>query len=77
MARVPEVFEECRAEFVEVFGRDSGGAIQCYETDDADNQVSADTFFSALVPGQTLVEAQWQGNVADASVPARELEIED
>ena len=41
MARVPEVFEECRAEFGQVFGRDQGGAIQCYETEDAETVLVA------------------------------------
>jgi pyruvate/2-oxoacid:ferredoxin oxidoreductase alpha subunit len=36
MERVPEVFEECRAEFGHVFGRDSARAIQSYEVEDAD-----------------------------------------
>ncbi|MFQ5349381.1 MAG: pyruvate ferredoxin oxidoreductase [Thermoanaerobaculia bacterium] len=41
MARVPEVLEECRAEFGEVVGRDSGGAIQCYEMEDAETVLVA------------------------------------
>ena len=36
MARVPEVFEECREEFGHVFGRDLGAAIQTYEVEDAE-----------------------------------------
>jgi pyruvate/2-oxoacid:ferredoxin oxidoreductase alpha subunit len=36
MGRVPGVFEECRAEFKEIFGRDPGGAIETFETDDAE-----------------------------------------
>jgi pyruvate/2-oxoacid:ferredoxin oxidoreductase alpha subunit len=37
MARVPDVFEECRRDFIDVFGRDPGGVIQCFETDDAES----------------------------------------
>lgn len=36
MTRVPAVFEECRQAFVDVFGRDPGGAVQTYETEDAE-----------------------------------------
>lgn len=36
MGRVPAVFEECRQAFSEVFGRDVEGAIETYETDDAE-----------------------------------------
>jgi pyruvate/2-oxoacid:ferredoxin oxidoreductase alpha subunit len=36
MLRVPAVFEEARAEFVEVFGRDPGGALQTLGTEDAE-----------------------------------------
>ena len=41
MARVPDVFEECRRDFIDVFGRDPGGAIQCFETDDAESIIVA------------------------------------
>ena len=41
MARVPDVFEECRREFIDAFGRDPGGAIQCFETDDAESIIIA------------------------------------
>ena len=41
MRRVPSVFEECRREFINVFGRDPGGAIQAFETDDAESIVIA------------------------------------
>ena len=34
--RVPEVYDECRAEFKKIFGRDVGGFIDPFETDDAD-----------------------------------------
>ncbi len=36
MARVPEVFEECREAFDSVFGRQVGGAVECFETEDAE-----------------------------------------
>jgi pyruvate/2-oxoacid:ferredoxin oxidoreductase alpha subunit len=36
MARVPEVFDECRQAFAEVFGRRVDGALEGYATDDAD-----------------------------------------
>lgn len=36
MQRVPGVFEECRSAFQDTFGRDPGGAIQTFETEDAD-----------------------------------------
>ena len=36
MERVPEVFDECRAEFREVFGREPGAALDTFEIEDAD-----------------------------------------
>ena len=36
MRRVPEVYEECRASFHDVFGRDPGGMIECFATEDAE-----------------------------------------
>ena len=36
MARVPAVYAECRAEFERVFGRDPGGPIETFQTEDAD-----------------------------------------
>ena len=45
-----------------------------YEINDSD--VSAEAFFQALVAGQSIVEAQWDGIVTDPSVPLRELELE-
>jgi pyruvate/2-oxoacid:ferredoxin oxidoreductase alpha subunit len=36
MARVPAVLEECRGEFEDLFGRDPGGAIEAFETEDAE-----------------------------------------
>ncbi len=36
MQRVPEVLEEHRAGFAQVFGRDVAGAVEAYRTDDAD-----------------------------------------
>ncbi len=41
MERVPQVYEECRAEFVEVFGRDPGGAMALTDTGDADTVLLA------------------------------------
>jgi pyruvate/2-oxoacid:ferredoxin oxidoreductase alpha subunit len=41
MKRVPTVFEECRGEFTEMFGRDPGGMIQLFETGDAETVVVA------------------------------------
>jgi len=34
--RVPEVYDECRAEFKKIFGRDVGGFVDPFETEDAD-----------------------------------------
>jgi pyruvate/2-oxoacid:ferredoxin oxidoreductase alpha subunit len=39
--RVPTVIEECRAAFREVFGRDPGGALSTFATDDADTVLLA------------------------------------
>jgi pyruvate/2-oxoacid:ferredoxin oxidoreductase alpha subunit len=36
MERVPALLDEFRAEFQKTFGRDPGGALETYETDDAD-----------------------------------------
>ena len=36
MERVPAVYEECRSAFREVFGRDPGGPVETYETEDAE-----------------------------------------
>jgi len=36
MRRIPDVFEECRYAFIETFGRDPGGAVQTFFTDDAE-----------------------------------------
>lgn len=36
MERVPAVLKECRAAFCEVFGRDPGGQIETYATEDAE-----------------------------------------
>lgn len=41
MLRVPEVYEEARAEFRDVFGRDPGGLIDTFETEDADTVLIA------------------------------------
>lgn len=36
MSRVPNVYQECRDEFTEIFGRDPGDMIQTFATDDAE-----------------------------------------
>lgn len=36
MKRVPDVYQECRQSFKDVFGRDPGDVIQTFETDDAE-----------------------------------------
>ncbi len=36
MKRVPDVYQECRSTFTDVFGRDPGDALQTFATDDAD-----------------------------------------
>ena len=36
MKRVPDVYQECRENFTEVFGRDPGDMIQTFATDDAE-----------------------------------------
>jgi len=36
MNRVPDVYQECRESFAEVFGRDPGDMIQTFDTDDAE-----------------------------------------
>ena len=36
MKRVPGVYRECRTAFEEIFGRDPGGAVQTFHTDDAE-----------------------------------------
>ncbi len=41
MARVPKVFEECRGAFSEVFGRRTDGAVECFETGDAEHIIIA------------------------------------
>ncbi len=41
MRRVPEVLEECREAFDGVFSRDPGGAIEAFETDDAETVLVA------------------------------------
>jgi pyruvate/2-oxoacid:ferredoxin oxidoreductase alpha subunit len=43
MARVPHVFQEARTEFLQVFGRDPGDALQTFETDDAERILVATT----------------------------------
>jgi pyruvate/2-oxoacid:ferredoxin oxidoreductase alpha subunit len=37
MKRVPDVYQECRQSFKDVFGRDPGDVIQTYETEDAEH----------------------------------------
>ncbi len=41
MKRVPDVYEECRNEFNEIFGRDPGTMLQTFETDDAETIIVA------------------------------------
>jgi len=41
MERVPAVYEECRYAFIETFGRDPGGPIQTFFTEDAERIVVA------------------------------------
>src|SRR5210317_1040285 len=41
MLRVPAVYEEARAEFREVFGRDPGGPVETFHTEDADTVIMA------------------------------------
>lgn len=41
MKRVPQVFQECRQSFQDVFGRDPGDVIQTFGTDDAEQIVIA------------------------------------
>ena len=41
MKRVPEVYEECREAFENTFDRDPGGAVQDFDTDDADTVIIA------------------------------------
>jgi len=36
MKRVPDVYQECRESFTEIFGRDPGDVIQTFATDDAE-----------------------------------------
>jgi len=36
MKRAPQVYQECRKEFIEIFGRDPGDVIQTFDTDDAE-----------------------------------------
>ena len=42
-----------------------------------DEVMTADVFFAALANGQTLVDAQWNGSVTDATVAVRELALEN
>ena len=41
MRRVPQVHDECREAFVDLFGRDPGGALDTFETGDAETVVVA------------------------------------
>jgi len=36
MKRVPQVYQECRKDFIDIFGRDPGDVIQTFDTDDAE-----------------------------------------
>ncbi len=41
MKRVPDVYQECRLEFADVFGRDPGDVVQAFRCDDAETVVVA------------------------------------
>ena len=41
MQRVPDVYQQCRGAFEETFDRDPGGAVQAFETEDAETIVVA------------------------------------
>ena len=41
MKRVPDVYQECRESFTEIFGRDPGDMIQTIDTDDAEQVLVA------------------------------------
>jgi len=41
MKRVPDLYQECRENFVETFGRDPGDVIQTFATDDAETVLVA------------------------------------
>lgn len=56
MARVPAVFDECRAAFEGVFGRDPGGMLETYATEDADTVLLASA--SMALTAQRVVEAR-------------------
>jgi pyruvate/2-oxoacid:ferredoxin oxidoreductase alpha subunit len=49
MARVPEVLEEHRAAFTEVFGRELSGAVTAYRAEDADHLFIASSTISTTV----------------------------
>ena len=36
MKRVPQVYQKCRKDFIDIFGRDPGDVIQTFDTDDAE-----------------------------------------
>jgi len=41
MRRVPDVYDECREDFIATFGRDPGDMIQAFDTDDAETIIVA------------------------------------
>ena len=41
MLRVPDVYDQCRVTFQDVFGRDPGAALETFHTDDADTVLVA------------------------------------
>ncbi|MEM6709911.1 MAG: DUF5666 domain-containing protein [Pseudomonadota bacterium] len=47
-----------------------------FEIDD-DDEIGRAAFFDALVAGQSVVEAEWDGSVIDATVPVSSLEPDD
>ncbi len=49
MGRVPGVLQQCRSAFARVFGREAGGAIECFETSDAERIVIASSTLATTV----------------------------
>jgi pyruvate/2-oxoacid:ferredoxin oxidoreductase alpha subunit len=51
MDRVPALLDECREEFKAVFGRDPGGALEAYGTEDADTILVASATIATTARG--------------------------
>jgi pyruvate/2-oxoacid:ferredoxin oxidoreductase alpha subunit len=49
MNRVPDVYQECRESFAEIFGRDPGDMIQTFDTDDAELVLVASSTMATTV----------------------------